>query len=128
MTEKSKQRLSSFITFAVLFAVEVIIALFVDDRILRPFGGDVIVVWVVYCFVRIFIPDKIKLLPLWVFLFAVCVEVLQYVNIIGLLGLSDSRIASTVLGTSFSFIDIGCYALGCAVLLILTKRKRSSIN
>lgn len=106
------------------------IALFVFDEIFRPFGGDVIVVWVIWSFIRIFIPEKIKLLPLWVFLFAVFIEVMQYVNIVKLLGLAGNRFFETVIGTSFSFIDIGCYAMGCAVLAvceIVLYRKRTRL-
>lgn len=42
------------------------IALFVFDDIIRPFGGDDIVVLVVWSFFRIFIPEKIRLPPLFV--------------------------------------------------------------
>ncbi len=118
MKKTTKQRLAYFCVFLALFFTEVLIALFVFDDIVRPFGGDVIVVWVIWSFVRIFIPNKIRLLPLWVFLFAVFIEVMQYINIVGLLGLTGNRFFETVMGTSFSFIDIGCYALGCAVLAV----------
>ena len=43
----------------VLIAVEVLIALFVHDNFVRPYIGDVIVVVVIYCFVRIFVPEKL---------------------------------------------------------------------
>ena len=118
MKMTTKHRLAYLGIFLALFLVEVFIALFVFDNIIRPFGGDVIVVWVIWSFIRIFIPDKIRLLPLWVFLFAVFIEIMQYINVVKILGLSGNRFFETVLGTSFSFIDIGCYALGCAVLAV----------
>lgn len=117
MTKNSlKPRVKYLIAFVLLFLTEVLIALFVHDDIIRPFGGDVIVIWVVYCFVRVFLPCRLRLLPLWVFLFAVFIEIMQYINIVEILGLSDSRILTTVIGTSFSFIDIVCYALGALTL------------
>lgn len=104
--------------FLVLLVIEVLIALFVHDRFVRPYLGDVIVVVVVYCFVRIWIPERFRLMPLWVFLFAVFVEVLQYVRIVEILGVQDNVFLRTVIGTSFSWGDILCYAVGSVVLVI----------
>ncbi|WP_243134546.1 DUF2809 domain-containing protein [Enterocloster asparagiformis] len=45
-------RLRYTLAFLALFALEAFIALRVRDRFVRPYLGDVMVVWVVYCFVR----------------------------------------------------------------------------
>ena len=111
------KRLFYAIVFFLLLAVEVLIALFVHDRFVRPYVGDMIVVVVVYCFVRIVIPERFRLMPLWVFLFAVCVEVLQYFRIVEVLGVENNAFLRTLIGTSFSWEDILCYAAGCAVLV-----------
>ena len=100
---------------SVLFLTELLIALFVHDQIVRPYIGDVLVTMLVYCFVRMFFPVGIKLLPLYVFIFACVVEFLQYLNFIEVIGLSDNRIAQTVIGASFSWIDIICYGIGCLI-------------
>ena len=99
----------------VLFAVEVFIALFVHDRIIRPFIGDVLVVILIFAFIRIFIPEKVRLLPLFIFIFASGVEVAQYFRIVEVLGLQDNRIMSTIIGTSFDIRDILCYFVGCVI-------------
>src|SRR5690554_5256501 len=44
-----------FIIALVVFVVEVFIALFVHDNFIRPYLGDVIVVWFVYYFIRAFV-------------------------------------------------------------------------
>ena len=54
--------------FAVLFLIEGAIAIWVHDRFVRPYMGDVLVVVLVYCFVRIFRPEGIRHLPAYVFL------------------------------------------------------------
>ena len=54
----------------IVFIIELIIALYVHDRIIRPYIGDMLVVVLVYCFVRVFVPRGMKRLPLYVFLFA----------------------------------------------------------
>lgn len=110
-----KKRIMWFLCFAFLFATEVLIALYCHDNFIRPYVGDVLVVILLYCFVRISFPQKIKLLPLWIFIFSCFVEVGQYFNYVELLGFSDNPIISTAMGTSFAFEDIVCYFVGCAL-------------
>jgi hypothetical protein len=113
MTGKRKKRLIYFWATIFIFCIEAAIALFIHDRYIRPFVGDILVVILVYCFVRIFFPTGIRLLFLYTFLFACFVEFLQYLHIIETLGLSDNAVAQTVIGTSFDWRDIFCYAIGC---------------
>ena len=77
--------------------------------------------------VRIFIPEKVRYLSLWVLAFAVVVEVLQYFDYVKLLGLENNRFLSTVMGRSFSFADIVCYICGAvpAFALDIIKSKRT---
>lgn len=109
-----RKRLPYLIATLVLLAVEVFIGLFVHDRFVRPFIGDVLVVILLYTLIRIFIPEKERLLPLYVFIFSVAVEVLQYLKVVEMLGLQDNAFMSTVIGTSFDIRDILCYFVGCA--------------
>ena len=110
------KRVFYLLATVLLIAAEVLIALFVHDSFVRPYLGDVIVVVVVYCFVRIFIPEKVYLLPLYVFLFAVLVEVLQYFHIVDLLGLGNSTFFRVLIGGVFDLKDILCYGVGCLLL------------
>ena len=110
-----RKRLPYLIATLVLLAVEVFIGLFVHDGFVRPFIGDVLVVILIYTFIRIFIPEKVRLLPLYVFIFSVAVEVLQYLKIVEALGLQDNAFMSTIIGTSFDIRDILCYFVGCAI-------------
>ena len=124
----SRQRLAYLLLFLAVFAVEICIALFVRDSFIRPYGGDVLVTVLICCFVRIFIPKGMKLLPLWVFLFAAAVEVGQYFDFVTLLGLGDIRFFRIVLGTTFSWADLVCYGAGCALfalweVLVLHKKQ-----
>lgn len=113
-----KKRILWFAAFLVLLATEVVIALYCFDDFIRPYVGDVLVVILLYCLVRAFFPDRIKLLPLWIFIFACLVEVGQYFNYVELLGFSDNPILSTAMGTSFAFEDIVCYFIGCAICAV----------
>lgn len=111
-----KKRLAYFIATVLLFGIEVLIALFVHDNFIRPYVGDVLVVVLIYTFIRIIFPEKIRLLPLYIFLFAAGVEVLQYFQIAEVLGLSGNRILSVVIGSVFDVKDIVCYGVGCVLL------------
>ena len=123
---KLKLRIIYAVLFMAIFVVEVLIALFVRDAFIRPYGGDILVTMLICCFVRIFLPEKVKLLPVWVFLFALAIEIGQYFDYVSLLGLGDSKFFSIVLGTGFSIIDIFCYALGCVVFFAGEKLLRKS--
>ncbi len=123
-----KKRLLYLTATIILLVIEVLIALYIHDNFIRPYIGDVIVVIVVYTFVRIFIPNGIRLLPLYVFLFAVIVEVLQWFHIVDLLGLADNRFLSTLIGGVFDVKDIICYGAGSVLLGIyeyFIKEKRT---
>ena len=109
----------------VVFLIELIIALYVHDHIIRPYIGDMLVVVPVYCFVRVFVPRGMKRLPLYVFLFAVCVEVLQYFRLAELLGLQGNTAARIILGSVFDWKDIACYGAGCLLIQIFEIRRRA---
>lgn len=108
-----RKRLFYLTATLVFLAIEIFIGFFVHDGIVRPFIGDLLVVILIYTFIRIFIPEKVRMLPLYVFIFSVIVEILQYFKIVEILGLQDNRLMSTIIGTSFDIRDILCYFVGC---------------
>ncbi len=114
----NKKRLYYGIAFLIFFAVELFIALYVRDNFIRPYVGDVLVVILVYCFARIFLPEGVKLLPLYVFLFAAGVELMQYFNIVKILGLESNRILRTMIGSVADWHDVACYGVGALILVL----------
>lgn len=115
---KMKPRIKYLTVTLILIAIEVLIALFVHDRFVRPYLGDVLVVWVLYFAVRTVIPKKCRLLPLWVFLFAASVEVLQLFNYTDILGLGNIRFFRILMGSVFDIKDVICYLAGCIILTV----------
>jgi len=106
------------ISFFVLFIIEALIALFVHDNFIRPYIGDILVIILMYTFIRGVIDKKIKILPIYLFLFALFVEVMQYFKVIELLNLENNKVASIIMGTSFDIKDILCYFIGSMILII----------
>lgn len=129
---KAKRRIIYAVLSFVLLLTEIYIALYVHDDFIRPYFGDVLVTLLLCCLFRVFVPMGVHLLPIYVFLFATAVEVAQYLNVIKLLGLENSRFFSTLLGTSFSVYDLICYAAGClmftAVEFVVLKISGGSKN
>lgn len=101
--------------FVMLTAAEILIGAFVHDSFVRPYVGDVIVVVVIYCFVRIFIPERVRVLPLYIFILSAGVEILQGLQIADRLGIT-SPVLRTIIGTVCDPKDIICYAVGCLIL------------
>lgn len=118
--------------FVLILIIEVLIALYVKDDYIRPYGGDVLVTVLICCFARIFVLKKISYIPLWVFIFALAVEMGQYFGLVYLIGLGDIEFFRILIGTGFSFIDIICYATGCLVFYLCEKipmhYKREELN
>ena len=113
-----KKRTTYLLLTILLLAIEVIIALFVHDRFIRPYVGDVLVMMVMYTFVRIFVPERIKALPTYLFGFAALVEIAQYFQIVELLGMEENRFFSVLIGSVFDVKDIMCYAVGTILIVI----------
>ena len=112
---KDKIRLRYVLLFICFLAVEALIALFIRDNFIRPYVGDMLVTVLICLFFRAFFPIKSALLPLFVFLFSALVEIGQYFDFVALIGLSDNRFVSVLLGRTFSTADIICYGVGCLI-------------
>lgn len=113
---KRKYRIKYAIAFIVLLIIEVLIALYVHDNFVRPYIGDVLVVIVLYSAIRVIIPEKYALMPLYLFVFAAGVEFLQYFKLVQVLGLQNNTFFRIILGSTFDWMDILCYGVGCVIL------------
>ena len=110
-----------FYLTVLLFLIEVFIAVFIDDQFIRPFIGDVLVVILIYCFVKSFWKVRANVAAISVFGFACAIEGLQYLNLVDRIGLRQNRILATILGTTFDWKDVLAYALGTVIVLVCEK-------
>ncbi len=110
----------TYFGFAVfLFLIEAGIALYVHEGFVRFYLGDYLVVMLLYCAVKAVVNASPFRVALGVLLFSCLVEVLQSVNLIGLLGLQHSNLAKTVMGQCFEWTDLLAYTLGVLSILAL---------
>ncbi|MBQ9901248.1 MAG: DUF2809 domain-containing protein [Clostridia bacterium] len=114
MSDKNK-RISALFGFILLLAVEIIIGKFAHG-FLRAYGGDVLVIPLIYCLVRMFYVRHAVWLPAAVGGLGILAEVLQYFNLCGLLGISKGSLLGILLGSSADFADILCYAAGTLLI------------
>lgn len=113
---------NKYLFFAIfLFIIEVWIALFVHDGIIRSYIGDYLVVILLYCALKSIVDTSVEKTALGVLLFSFVVEGLQYLRLVEVLGLQHSRLAKVVLGSSFEWMDLLAYTLGIATVLLLER-------
>src|SRR5215475_5188249 len=102
-----------------LLAVEISIALFIHDRLIRPFVGDMLVVILIFTLCRTVIETGYLRLALCVLTFSFAVEIGQYFNLISLLGLQHCKLARIIIGATFDFHDLLAYGAGALLICII---------
>ena len=108
-----------FVLAVLLLITEILIGVYMHDAIIRPYGGDFLVVILLYCLVKSFLNTPPLATSLGVLLFAYLVEGLQYIHIINWLGLEKYTLARVIIGTSFAWTDILMYTLGILLVLLV---------
>jgi hypothetical protein len=118
-----------FLLAVIIFLIEIFIALFVSDTLVRPFLGDALVVILIYCAVRIFLNVNSWKAAFGVFIFACAIEILQYFDYVELLGLENNRVLSVAMGRTFEWLDFAAYLTGFLIILAAEKivRRRERI-
>ena len=124
MMMKFKFNLKYLLLTILIFIVEVLIATVLKDNFfIRAYLGDVIVMMLLYTFVKSFFTVNETKLILGIFAFSCLVEFAQFFNIAEKLGFQPGSLMYIVIGNSFSWIDILCYAVGCLILYLIVKLK-----
>ncbi len=122
------QRFPYLIAALVILGLEIYIGGWVRDAFIRPYGGDILVAALLCCLWRCVSP---KGNPFGIFLFCVAVELSQLLNLPTLLGI-EGTVLAIILGSSFAWLDILCYAAGCAAFYgieyFFLRRKNPSIE
>jgi len=91
---------SYFIFFALLLLVELLIGIHLHDALIRPYGGDFLVVTLIYCFIKSFLDTSVMKTAIGVLIFSYAVEISQYFHLARVLGLQHYRVALLILGAA----------------------------
>lgn len=108
-----------------VFLIEVVIASWVRDAVVRPYGGDVLATILVYLGLRAITNLKVMPAALMALAISFLVESAQALDLVTRLGLAHNETARTVLGTSFAVGDLVAYSVG-ALLVIVVERLRGA--
>ena len=108
-----------FLLTLLFFIIELLIALFIKDDFIRPYFGDILVVVLIYCFIKTFFRIPVLKAVLLVLAFSFLVEFIQYLNLITVLGLENSTAAKMILGNSFAWGDLVMYVTGGILILLV---------
>ncbi len=105
-----------------MFLIEAFIGLYITDNFIRPYIGDVIVVFFVFYALKTIINTTNLKLAITSLLIAYLVEWSQHLQLISRLGLQNKLWAKLILGTSFSWTDILCYTVGFLIILFIHRK------
>ena len=101
-----------------LFIIEILIAAYLNDSLIRPYGGDFLVVILLYCLMRSFLNLSVLRTSLIVLLISYLVEITQYFRLADILGVR-SRVLRILMGSYFTWNDILSYTLGILFVILL---------
>ena len=108
---------------AAVLVVEIGIALFVRDRVVRPYGGDVLAVIGVYLAVRAVTGWRVDSCVTLALGVALLIELGQLGGLTARLGLADGSAAAVALGRGFDPLDLLAYMLGGLVVLAVERMR-----
>lgn len=109
-----------------LLAIELAIALFLNDPIIRPYVGDALAVVLVYAGLRTVTRLPVVPAALIAFAVAVVIEFGQYFHLLKAIGLDHNRFARMILGNGFDPKDFIAYASGAIAVLLVERYRRAS--
>ena len=112
--QSTRMRLAFIAAAGVILAVEIYIAICVKGGFVRHYAGDVLAVILLYALARAAFSEPPSNLPLKIFAFAAALELAQYLSAVQILGV-ENKILKVMIGGTFDFVDLLCYAAGCVL-------------
>ena len=111
-----KGRIKYILVFSILLIIEIFIGVYLKNGFIRTYGGDILILPLLFSLIRIFWIKNSRgtylYLPAGLFFFGICVEVMQTLNITGILGIRQGSILGIIIGSTGDVKDVLCYAIG----------------
>lgn len=102
-----------------LLLTEIIIGTWLKSLFfVRAYVGDVLVIPLLYCLIRIFTQKLPRLMPFLVCCIGFLAEGLQYIHLSDLLGFERGSLMAILIGTSASWWDVLCYIVGMVLIYL----------
>lgn len=113
-----------FLIFISLFSVELLIAFFVRDNLIRPYLGDLLAAVLLYYIFRSFLKMNSLKTAILSLLISYLIEILQAFNFSTFLNIQNSNISKFLLGSTFDWLDLFLYTAGILLVLIIENRNK----
>jgi len=84
--------------------------------------GDYLIVLFMYSAVRTFTSLSIKTTAIGVLLFAYTVEILQFIDVLAILGIRKNLATDLIVGSTFDWFDMLAYSLAFLTILIVERK------
>ena len=123
-----KLRIAYVLAAVTVFIIEILIALFVHDALIRPYIGDCLAVILVYLCLRAVTPLRVLPAVLTALAIAFAIEFGQMFHLVNALGLRDNHIAGFILGGYFDVKDLVAYLAGTVVTLIVEALRKQRMD
>ena len=127
LAQKPQTRLAFLAAATLILAVEIYIAICVKGGFVRHYAGDVLAVILLYALARTIFSVPPLNLPLKIFAFAAALELAQYFGAVQILGI-ENKILKVMIGGTFDFADLLCYAAGCVLAGVYEKFEKRRSN
>lgn len=115
-----KKRLVYFSLAILCFIICVLIVkLFNNNPLIRGFIGDIVVIWLIYFFIKGFYDFHSLKLAVFTLALAFATEFLQYLKLIAFFGLEHNAMARLILGSVFDPYDLMAYTVGAVLVYII---------
>jgi len=124
----NRRNIYILILFMSFIFCALIVAFFEGNLLIRGFIGDVIVIILLYTFIKSFKDVNTKKLSIFVFFLSWFIEISQYFKFIEFIGLSNYRMARVVLGTTFDSKDLIAYTIGVIVIYLFDSNLTTKIK
>ncbi|WHH57758.1 DUF2809 domain-containing protein [Petroclostridium sp. X23] len=108
----------SVLSFACFTACVLIVELFSNNHFIRGFTGDIIIILLIYFFIKILYDFHPLKLIIFTLLLAFTTELLQYIKLINILGLEHNRLAQLIIGSVFDPFDLLAYTIGAIIVYV----------
>ncbi|WP_028454507.1 ribosomal maturation YjgA family protein [Chitinilyticum litopenaei] len=109
---------------AALLGTEIAIGSLFDDRFIRPYLGDVLVIPLLYCLIRSAWQGAQSSLPWLLLALGLLVEGAQWLRLADLLARPDPSLLRTVIGTHADPLDVLAYLAGTLAIVALRRTRR----
>ena len=115
-----------FLIFLFLLGLEIAIATYLKTGFIRAYLGDLLVVILLYCLLMSILKPSVKRGLILTLAIAFAIELLQLIDLTRFFPQEYKQLATLVLGSHFSWLDLLMYVLGIVVAgiteLVLQKR------